>query len=135
MKERLLNIFKIIFIILGIIFFIILVLSFLATLGIAQLFSFNNNFVGNNANKLKEIQPIINYAQNYFDENKQYPKELGEIKIKKDIDYRYETNPDNTCYVIVIKPKKVNKTQQYQRCTIKTNNANSISESYVEFSN
>ncbi|MBQ8848346.1 MAG: hypothetical protein IJ003_05315 [Candidatus Gastranaerophilales bacterium] len=135
MKERLINVLKIIFIIFGVLFFVILLFSFMAFLGITKLADMNFNIVGNTKNKLKDIQPIISYVENYKEKNNVYPKELGEIKIKKNLEYKYEINKDANCYTITLKPKKANITQQYQRCLVKTNNSNSTSESFIEFSN
>ena len=134
MQERLLKVIKLFFISLGVIFLVILLLSFVAFFSLSKL-PYEHNTLSNNAAKLKQIQPIIDYVEDYQNKNGKYPKALGEIKINKKIEYKYETSNDSNCYTITSSSKKHNSTQKYQRCLIKTDNYTSFSENYSEFSN
>ena len=69
--------------------------------------------------KLKPFQPIIDYVDTYYEENSKYPDKLGNIKLKKDLDYKYETTNDGNCYTITVKSKKENLTKQRLKLNIK----------------
>lgn len=132
MKERLINVLKIFLMVLGGLFLI----QFLIGLGIIfGLVGFANMDFGYDYSdkKLKPIQPIIDYVDNYYEENGKYPNKLGDVKLKKDLDYKYELTNDGSCYSITVKSKKENSTKQYQYCSIDKDNSTSRSESYVEY--
>ena len=134
MKERFLTVLKWFFIVLGIIFFIQLLLILGAFIGIIT-FANSTFKMPENINKMKDIKPIINYVQDYQKENGKYPETIENIKLKKDLTYKYEPSKDFNCYTVTLKSKKKNLTKQYQQCMVKTDNSTSSSESYVEFSN
>ncbi len=134
MKERFLTVLKWFFIVLGIIFFIQLLLILGAFIGIIT-FANSTFKMPENINKMKDIKPIINYVQDYQKENGKYPETIENIKLKKDLTYKYEPSKDFNCYTVTLKSKKENLTKQYQQCMVKTDNSTSSSESYVEFSN
>jgi len=133
MKERLINVIKWFFIILGVLFFVQLLLVLGAIVGINNFAKADFNVVGNQNQKIKEIQPIINYAENYRKENGKYPEKVENIKVKKNLNYKYEISKDGNCYTISTKTEKNNTTRQYQRCKVDSNNSASSTESYIEF--
>ena len=135
MQERLLKVVKIFFIVLGVMFLMIMFLTLALYFGSSNMLNaepFNANL---NIDKSKSIQKIIDYTESYREQNGQYPEVLDGIKIDKNIEYSYKTSENNNCFKVDIKYKKANKTQQYQRCLIKTSNTNSYSESYSEYIN
>ncbi len=134
MKERFLTVLKWFFIVLGVIFFIQILLVLGALLGILA-FANTTFKMPENVNKMKDIKPIIKYVQDYQKETGKYPKTVDGIKLKKGLVYQYEPSKDFNCYTITLKSQKDNLTKQYQQCMVKTDNSNSSSESYVEFSN
>ena len=126
MKERFLNFLKWFFIVLGVLFAI-------------QLLILSGIFIGFNSIKepeikiennksLKELQPIIDYAEKYRSENNRYPDNI-DIKIKKG-EYKYSTSNNSNCYQLIYDYKKVHK--DYGCCTMNSENSNSKSESYSE---
>ena len=132
MKAKLFNVLKWFFIILGVLFLSLIVLSFTFVAGIANI---SNIKAPTFDTKLKEIMPIVEYVENYFEENNKYPDKIENVKIKKDITYKYETSNNNTCYTIKAKLKKEKLTKEYQHCSINSKNGVSNSESYIEFNN
>ena len=128
MKERFLSFIKWFFIVLGVLFLI-------------QLLILSGIFIGFNTVKesdikptspnLKELQPIIDYVDKYKKENNKYPSAV-DVKLKKG-EYEYTTSNDSNCYKITYKYKKT--TKEYNCCTINSENTNSKSESYSEFTN
>ena len=125
MKERFLNFIKWFFIILGILFLI-------------QLLILSGIFIGFSTIKepdvkvenvnLKEIQPIVDYADKYRKENNKYPENV-DVKIKKG-EYKYSTSNNSNCYQITYTHK--NTTKEYSCCMTSSENSNSKSESYSE---
>ncbi len=134
MKERFLKVLKWFFIALGVLFLIQILIGIGFVIGIANFARADMNIVGNTKNKLKQIQPIINYVEDYHDKEGKYPQDLEGIKLKKDLEYKYETSNDNNCYTVTINSKKDNLTKQYQHCAVNSKNSASNSESYIEFS-
>lgn len=135
MKERLINIIKWFLIILGVIFLIQILIVLGAVIGISKFANSDMNINKNTSLKLKQMQPVINYAQDYYNKNGKYPVEIDNVKLNKNLEYKYETSKDLNCYTITTKDKKSNTTKQYQHCSTKSENSNSSSESYVEYSN
>lgn len=135
MKQRLINVLKWILITFGVLF----VLQALVVVGIILgIKGFNNAdyTITKNTNKnLKQMQPIINFAENYRLKNGKYPKSIEGVKIKPDLYFKYETTNNDDCYSITTKNKKDNLTRQYQHCATNNANSNSSTESYVEFTN
>lgn len=130
MKERFLNFLKWFFIVLGVLFFIqLLLLSgiFICFSAIKEpdIKSFEIKPVNI---KAKEIQPIIDYAEKFRSENNKYPDSV-DIQIKKG-EYEYSTSNNSDCYKIIYKNKKSENT--YERCTMGSENSSSKSESYLE---
>ncbi len=139
MKERCLNVLKWFFIILGIIFFIQILLAILLFISFSLQTKINFNKAGDfssSKNNLKQIQPIINYAEDYQAKNNKYPDKIEDsVKVNKKLDYKYENSKNGNCYTITVNSSKDNKTKQYQHCKISSDNSSSSSESYVELSN
>ncbi len=134
MKEKIFEVIKWVLIALGIIFLIQILIIIGAFIGISRLSKMTFDIP--NADKIqKELRPIVDYAESYRDKNGKYPQNIENVKIKKDIDYKYEASKDFTCYTITAKTKKNSSTKQYQHCRQNSDNSQSSSESYVEFSN
>lgn len=133
MKERLINIVKWFFIVLGVLFFVQLLLVLGAVIGLTNFAKADFGTAQNQSQKVKEIQPVINYAENYRTENGKYPEKIENVKVKKNLDYKYEISKDGNCYTVTTKSEKNNLTQQYQHCTVNSENSASSSESYIEF--
>lgn len=134
MKERLINVLKWFLMILGVIFLIQFLIGLGIIFGLVGFANADLDFI-NTDKRLKPIQPIIDYVEEYKEENGKYPDKLGDIKLKKDLDYKYEVTKDGNCYTITVKSKKENMTKQYQYCSMDKDSATSRSESYVEYSN
>lgn len=135
MKQRLMNVLKWLLVAFGILFLIQLLIVIGVILGIKG-FSNLDYSINKHSNKnLKPIQPIINYAQDYRLKHGKYPDTIEGIRIKPDLYFKYETSSNNACFSVTTKSKKDNLTRQYQRCSINSDNSNSSSESYVEYSN
>ena len=132
MKERLTNVIKWFLMILGGLFLLQLLIGFGIILGFAGFASADLDFL-NKDKKLKPVQPIIKYVEDYRQKNGKYPEKIEGIKLKKDLEYKYETTKDGNCYTITIKTKKDNLKKQYQYCMLDDENASSKSESYVEY--
>ena len=139
MKERFLNVLKWFFIILGIIFFIQILLAVLFFICFSMQTKINFNKIGDfspSKNNFKQIQPVINYVEDYQAKNNKYPDKIeNDFKINKKLDYKYESSKNGNCYTITVNSSKDNKTKQYQHCKVSSDNSSSSSESYVEFSN
>ena len=133
MKERLTNVIKCFLMILGVLFLIQLILGIGAILGIVGFAHADLDFL-NTDKKLKPVQPIIKYVEDYRAQNGKYPEKVEGIKLKKNLEYKYETTKDGNCYTITIKSKKDNLKKQYQYCMLDGENSSSKSESYVEYS-
>jgi len=144
MKEKLIKTLKIVLIIFGVLFLIQILLFILIMLGLFSLssaktidlispkmFDFDFDKVQVQATP-KEMQPIINYVEDYQIKNNKYPEKLENVKVKDNLDYKYEISKDANCYTITVKEK--NKTKQYQHCKTSSDNSNSTSQSYVEYS-
>ena len=137
MREKLLKTLKIILIIFGVLFLIQILIFVLIMFGFFSLTSaksldFKQDKIETFSNKPKKIQPIINYVENYYKENKKYPEKLEDIKLKENFEYQYDTTKDGNCYSIKVEEK--NTVKQYQHCKTVSENSNSTSESYVEYS-
>ncbi len=127
MKERFLNVLKWFFIILGVLF-------------LFQMLILSGIFIGFNSikepdikikpsdMKLKEIQPVVDYAEKYRSENNSYPDKI-DIKIKHGT-YKYETSNNSNCYKIEHIYKDIKK--EYECCTLNSENSNSKSESFSQ---
>ena len=133
MKERLTNVIKWFLMILGGLFLIQLLIGLGVILGLVGFANADLDFL-NTDKKLKPIDPIIKYVEEYRAENGKYPDKIEGIKLKKDLEYKYETTKDGNCYTITIKSKKDNLKKQYQYCMLDSENSSSKSESYVEYS-
>ena len=136
MKERLINVLKWLLITFGVLFLIQILIVIGFVLGLKGFwnneFSYKNNYNKN----LKEMKPIINYAENYKLKNGEYPEKIENVKIKPDLYFNYETSNNNECYTIKIKPKKADKKdliKKYQHCSTSSENINSNTQSYIEY--
>ncbi len=135
MKERFLNVIKWFFIVLGVLFLMQLLIVIGAFIGFSNFAKADINTFNNTNSKIKDIQPIINYVEDYRIKNGKYPEKVENIKTKKKLNYKYEISKDANCYTITTKKEKENLTSQYQHCQVTSENSNSSSESYVEFNN
>jgi len=132
MKERLLNVIKWFFIILGVLFLFQLLIGFGLFLGIMGLFDDDINMI-NYEKKLKPMQNTVKYIEDYRVQNGKYPSNLDGVKLKKNLEYKYETTKDSNCYLLKIKSKKDGVVKQYQRCYFDSENGTSSSQSYSEY--
>ena len=132
MKERLTNVIKWFLMILGVLFLMQLLVGLGIVLGFAGFANADLDFI-NQDKKMKSIQPIIKYVENYRTQNGKYPDNINGVKLKKGLEYKYEINKDGNCYTITIKSKKDNLKKQYQYCFIDAQNSSSKSESYIEY--
>lgn len=131
MKERLLNVLKWFLITLGILFLIQLLIVIGIIVGIRGFSSINFN--SNQTKNLKDIQPVINYVENYKQKHGEFPKTIEGVKVKGE--YKYELNKDGNCYTITKKSKKGDTTRQYQHCSVEQANSTTNSQSYIEYNN
>ena len=125
MKNKFLNFIKWFFIILGVLFFIQLLILSGIFIGFSSIKE--PNIKVENAN-LKEFQPIIDYVEKYRQENNKYPENV-DIKVKKG-EYKYSVSNNSNCYKIMFSLKNIEK--NYECCTLNSENSNSKSESYSE---
>ena len=132
MKKRLTNVIKWFLMILGVLFLLLLIIGLGVILGFTGFANADLDFL-NTDQKLKPVDPIIKYVEEYKEENGKYPEKVEGIKLKKDLEYKYETTKDGNCYTITIKSKKDNIKRQYQYCSMDSENSSSKSESYVEY--
>ena len=128
MKERALNFLKWFFIVLGVLFFIQLILLSGIFIGFNSIKEPNFKDIKVENTNLKELQPVIDYAEKIRAENNKYPENV-DIKLKKG-EYSYETSNNSNCFKVIYTNKKNEKT--YECCTINSENSNSKSESYSE---
>ncbi len=135
MKERFLNVLKWFFIILGVLFLMQILLVAGAFIGLSSFAKADINTIGSKSPKIKDIQPIINYVEDYQMQNGRYPEKVEKVKVKKGLDYKYEISKNANCYTITTKKEKENLTSQYQHCKVSSENSNSSSESYIEYNN
>ena len=133
MKKRLLNVLKIFFIIMGVLFLLQLLIGLGIILGLVGFANADIDYFKIDDKKLKTMQPIIKQLEEYKKQLGVYPDNIEKFKIKKDLNYEYTTTKDKNCYTLTIKTKN-NKTQQYQHCSFNTQNSTSNSQSYVEYS-
>lgn len=132
MKQRIINVLKLFLMVLGALFLLQLLVSFCIVLGLINFANADLDFI-NTDKKVKPIQPIINYVEDYRAKNGKYPEKLENVKLKKGLDYKYEITKDGNCYTITVKSKKDNLVKQYQYCSLGDKNSSSKSESYVEY--
>ena len=135
MKERFLNVLKWFFIILGVLFLMQILLVAGAFIGLSSFAKADINTIGSKSPKIKDIQPIINYVEDYQMQNGRYPEKVEKVKVKKGLDYKYEISSNADWYKIKTKKEKENLTSQYQHCKVSSENSNSSSESYIEYNN
>lgn len=132
MKERMLNVLKWFFIVLGVLFLFQLLIGFGLFLGIMGFVDDGIGFV-NLDKKFKQAQKAIKYIEDYRVQNGKYPSNLEGAKLKKNIDYEYEATKDFNCYVLKFKSKKENLVKQYQRCYFESDGGMSNTQSYTEY--
>lgn len=131
MKERIKNILKWFFIILGVLYLIqlLFISGILAVLtGISKLDITPQSFTI----KRNTLKPIILYVEDYKETNGEYPKELPLKEKVKTSTYDYAISEDGNCYTIKEKTKN-NVIKEYKRCSSKTDTSNINSESYKEY--
>ena len=132
MKKRLLNVLKVFFIILGVLFLLQIIIGLGIVLGFIGFANYDFDYIKIDNKKLKQIQPIIKYVEDYKIQNGTYPEKIENVKVKKDLKYEYSTTNDKNCYTIKADLKN-NTIQEYQHCSIQSNSLNSKSESYAEY--
>lgn len=133
MKERLINVIKWLLMILGGLFLLQLLVGFCVVMGLVGFANADLDFL-NNDKKLKPIEPIIKYVEDYKKVNGKYPETIEGVKLKRGLEYKYEITKDGNCYTVTIKSKKDNIKKQYQYCSLDSEHSTSKSESYVEYS-
>ena len=134
MKERLKNVVKWFLITLGVLFLAQILILAGAVAGASKFAHADRGIVINSKDRIKKIQPIIDYAEDFKKKNQKYPEKIENVEIKKDIEYEYSTSDNATCYNIKAKSKKDNVVQEYKRCSAKDDNSSSDLESYSEYS-
>ena len=135
MKQRFLNVLKWFFIILGILFLFQILITIGMFIGFNKFTKADLGVVSKSSKNISQIQPVIDYVENYKKENGKYPIKLENIKVKKGLNFKYETSNNQNCYSITFDISKEKVTRQYQYCAMSSDNSNSTSESYIEFSN
>ena len=83
MKERLLNVLKVFFIVLGVLFLLQILIGFGIVLGFVGFANVDFNYIEHDNKKLKQIKPIIKYVEDYKIQNGVYPEKIEGVKIKK----------------------------------------------------
>lgn len=134
MKKRLINVVKWFFITLGVLFFIQFILILGAILGLVSFANFDFKAHETKTN-IKPFENVIKYLDKYSEENGKYPQNIDSIKTDKNYDFEYKTSNNDSCYVLSAKSKKTQMTKEYQKCSIKSDNSISTSQSYIEYSN
>ena len=134
MKERVLNVLKWILIVFGIIFLIQVLLVLGALIGLAGFANFDFKDHAKMGD-IKHAENIIEYLDEYNEENGKYPENIENVKKDKKYDFDYKTSSNENCYTLTIKAKKGDsKIKQLNKCLIKSDGSLSTSQSYVEFS-
>ena len=137
MRERFLNVLKWAFIIMGILFFIqiiILVPFFMVFSPFPKMDDGMSINFKPSEKGLKQIEPIINFLDDYQAKNNKYPDSIDkDIKANKNLNYTYEVSKDKNCYLITVNIKKNSHVRQYKYCKYGNKGSMSSSESYVEF--
>lgn len=132
MKERLINVIKWFFIILGVLFLFQLLIGFGLFIGIMGFNDSDFNFT-NYDTKLKPMQNVIKYIEDYRVQNGKYPENIDEVKKKKNFEYGYEVTNDSNCYMLKMKSKKEHIVKQYQHCKFDSEGGMSNTQSYSEY--
>ncbi len=132
MKDRMLNFLKWFFIVLGILFLfqILILLGVFISFNSLTKINFKPIEIKQSNIQTKEIQPIIEYVENYRKENNKYPDSV-DIQIKKG-EYNYKTTENSNCYEINYQYK--NKKENFGACTMNSNNSSAISKVYSSYS-
>lgn len=134
MKDRFLNVLKWFFIALGVLFFAQIVF-FVAIIIFANTFRIDKVSdikIEPQKYNIKEMEKIIDYAQNYKAENGKFPKVVEDIKLNKNLEYKYSTSNNDDCYKIELKNTKTKATKQYEYCSTQKDGLTSTSENFIE---
>ena len=127
MKERAKNFIKWFFIVLGVLFFIQLLILSGIIIGFKTVeksdFSFNTPMP-------KVMDDAIKYILEYKKENSKFPQDLDSFKTKKGYDYSYKLTDENNCFNLTISDKKSVKSYRY--CSFSDENTSSNSQNYSE---
>ena len=132
MKERLINVIKWFFIILGVLFFLQLLIGYGIFLGVMGFMDNDVNLI-NYDKKIKPMQNVIKYIEDYRNQNGKYPENINEVKKKKNFEYEYEATNDLNCYMLKMKSKKEHIVKQYQHCMFDSDGGMSNTKSYSEY--
>lgn len=132
MKERFLNVLKWFLIILGVLFLLQFLLIIGAIAGIVGFANFDFKTYESKTN-IKPFENITKYLDKYQQENGKYPDDISSVKADKNYNFEYDTTSDNNCYTLTAKSKRSNLVKKYNKCSIKSSNSTSTSQSYVEF--
>ena len=132
MKTRLLNVVKWILITLGVIF-LFQILLFAIIVAASKNFTKITVKSSSTKDRLEQIQPVIDYVEDYKNKNGKYPQTIQNVKINSNVYYDYSTFQDSDCYKIKTKTKNDNVVKEFQRCSQNSKNSKSHFESYSEY--
>ena len=93
MKERIKNVLKWFFIVLGVLYLIQVIFVSGALVGLIGLTKIDLNKF-ENINKKHSLQPVITQIEDYKTKNNKYPANLEGIKLNKNSEYNYELSKD-----------------------------------------
>ena len=131
MKEKFLKFIKWFFIVLGILFFILLILLSGIIIAFNRMgdFSiktpkFENRFHG-------DMAKLIKYVKDYKEKNGNYPENIEGVNIKKDLNYEYKVFENGNCFSIDLNENNTQK--QYKYCANGSDDSTFNGESYSEY--
>lgn len=131
MKERLINVIKWFFIVLGVFYLIQVIFVSGAIVGLIGLAKIDLNKLENISNK-HSLNSIVSYIEDYKTKNNTYPQNLEGVKLNKKYTYNYELSKEGNCYTIS-ETGKNNIVREYRRCSSSTSNSNTNTQSYIEY--
>lgn len=133
MKERFINVLKIFFIILGVLFLMQILIFAGMLIGFKTFSEPKGAFDKINKGKTKDLKQAIEYIENYKKSYSKYPETINDLKQKnKNMELKYSTSNDFNCYQLVAKYKDKT-TKKYEHCSTTSENNLNESESYYEF--
>ena len=133
MKQRLLNVLKWFFIVLGVFYLIQVIFVSGALVGLIGLTKIDFNKF-ENISKKNSLNSVINYIEDYKIKNNAYPKNLEGAKLNKKSAYNYELSKEGNCYTIK-ETTKDNVVKEYRRCSSNSSNSSMNTQSYIEYKN
>lgn len=130
MQERLRNVIKWFFIILGILFLIQMFILSGILIGFKTADKSSLSFGGNTPKEMKEV---VKYISEYRNEHSKFPDNLEGFKGKRGFDYSYKLSDKNNCYTVTITGK--DSVKSYKYCIYTDKNENASTQSYSEMRN